>query len=430
MMTIFWLVVTLCGAPWFLRTAAATAQRSAAVVTGLDALIAENFSSLQGKTIGIITNHTGVDSRGRHIVDVLLKASNVHVAAVFGPEHGVRGQSEGGETIASQTDSSIHVPVYSLYGTTRKPTPEMLYGLQALVFDMQDVGTRFYTYISTMALAMEAAAEADIEFYVLDRPNPIGASVEGPVLEEAQRSFVGIHPLALRHGMTVGELASMFMGEGWIFPAQGAAPPGAQAQPHWDKLRIMRMHNWHHQMFFPETGLTWVAPSPNMISPQTALLYPGVGLLEATNVSEGRGTPRPFENIGAPWLKPAALLFALQKYAEGLAIDSVRFTPVDLPGVAMNPKFENQECRGLRFTVVEPRRFVAVRFGIALLCALQKNHPQEFVLNERGLARLSGVSWLRDIIIAGESPVAIWNKIETDSADFRQLRRKYLMYED
>jgi uncharacterized protein YbbC (DUF1343 family) len=385
---------------------------------------------LRGKTIGLVTNHTASDRHGRYIVDLFLRAKDVRLAALFAPEHGLRGRSAAGERIAMQNDSASGLPIYSLYGATRKPTVEMLRGLGALVFDMQDAGARFYTYISTMALALEAAAEADIEFYVLDRPNPLGGRVEGPVLEGRHRSFVGIHPIALRHGMTIGELARMFLGEKWHSSPQDSNNSALRARTHWSKLRIIPMQNWRHAMLFSETGLAWIAPSPNMTLPQTALLYPGMALLEATNFSEGRGTARPFEVMGAPWLNPALLMRELQNAAPGIVLDSTRFTPVDIPGKAMNPKFEGQECIGLELTLTEQHRFEPVRFGIALLCALQKTHPAEFSMNGQGLARLSGVDWLCDMIAAGESPAAIWQKVENDTQDFRRLRKKYLLYED
>ncbi len=406
-------------------------QHETVVRTGLDVIVAENFRIFRGKSLGIITNHTGVDSQGRHIVDLFSQAQGVRVAALFAPEHGIRGRREAGEKISTQTDSASRLQIYSLYGDTRKPTPEMLRGLEALVFDMQDAGARFYTYISTMSLAMEAAAEANIEFYVLDRPNPIGGRVEGPVLETKHRSFVGIHPLAQRHGMTIGELAQMFWKEGWIVPRRDTAnnsslPPQTQ----WSKLRIIRMQNWRHRLLFPETGLTWIAPSPNMISPQTALLYPGMGLLEATNFSEGRGTHQPFAVIGAPWLHTAALMTELQNRMPGIACDSTRFTPVAISGTAMNPKFESQECRGLRLTITDPARCESIRFGIALLCALQKIHAREFIINEAGMARLSGAGWLREMILSGDSAEKIWQRIESGAENFRRLRQKYLLYED
>lgn len=401
-----------------------------AVLCGLDVLSADHFRPLHGKAIGLITNHTGRDRQGRHIVDLILQTKKVRVAALFAPEHGFRGQEVGGDKIPNRLDAASRLPIYSLYGAVRKPTPEMLKGVEALVFDMQDAGARFYTYLSTMALALQAAAAADIEFYVLDRPNPLGGRVEGPLLEAQHRSFVGIHPIALRHGMTMGELAQMFLGEGWIFSLQDSNNSARPAQTHWQKLRIMRMQNWRPDMLFGETGLPWIAPSPNMTSPQAALLYPGMGLLEATNFSEGRGTPRPFEVIGAPWLNVKELMKELRDRVPEVACDSIRFTPIDIPGKALNPKFENQECRGLQFTLIDPPRLQAVKLGITLLCALQKIHPREFKIDAHSLARLSGTGWLTAMIMSGHEPENIWRKIETDAEAFRRLRQKYLLYEN
>lgn len=394
------------------------------MLTGLDVVVASDFSEFQGKRVGIITNQTGIDGEGRHIADLFHEKKSVELAALFGPEHGIRGDAEGGAKITTRIDPKTGVTVYSLYGKTRKPTPEMLQGLDALIFDIQDVGARFYTYISTMAMAMEAAAEAGIAFYVLDRPNPIGDIVEGPVLDPANRSFVGIHPIALRHGMTIGELAQMFNGEGWLKIGESDSPQKVQVD-----LHIIPMQGWHRNMLFDETGLPWISPSPNMASPATALLYPGIGLLEATNFSEGRGTDLPFEKIGAPWIDSRQLLAVLQNRVPGIYLRPIDFIPVDMPGKAMNPKFEATACYGLQLDVTEPHQFNSVAFGIHLLCALQRLYPQQFVINKKRLARMSGVSWVREMIHAGDEPESILQAIENEALAFHKLRKKYLLYE-
>ncbi|MDZ7291925.1 MAG: DUF1343 domain-containing protein [candidate division KSB1 bacterium] len=399
------------------------AQKKPVVMTGLDAVVANGFSDFHGKRVGIITNHTGIDRQRRHIADLFHEAGSVDLVALFGPEHGIRGDVEGGAKIATRVDPKTGVTVYSLYGETRKPTPEMLKNIDVLIFDIQDVGARFYTYISTMALAMEAAAEAGITFYVLDRPNPIGGIVEGPVLDPAHRSFVGIYPIALRHGMTIGELAQMFNGEGWL----KSGPPNKQESIEAD-LHVIPMQGWRHDMLFDDTGLPWISPSPNMTSPATALLYPGIGLLEATNFSEGRGTTSPFEKVGAPWIDSRQVIDKLQNRVPGIYLRPIDFIPVDLPGKVMNPKFEGIGCQGIQLDVTEPHTFQSVAFGIHLLCALQELYPKLFVINENGMARMSGQRWVRKMILAGEKPEAILQRLEKEVEAFRKVRQKYLMY--
>jgi len=398
-------------------------QTKKAVRTGLDIVVAGGFSEFKGKRVGLITNHTGVDRQGQHIADLFKHAEEVELVALFGPEHGVRGQAEAGAKIATGIDAKTGVKAYSLYGETRKPTPVMLQNIDILVFDIQDVGARFYTYISTMALAMEAAAEAKIPFYVLDRPNPIGDLVEGPVLDPAQRSFVGIHPIALRHGMTVGELAQIFNEEGWLTTGTKASPQTLKVD-----LHVVKMDGWQRDMMFEETGLPWISPSPNMTSLKTALVYPGMCLLEATNFSEGRGTNLPFEKIGAPWLDSKRLISKIQNRVSGVDLLPIDFIPIDIPGKAVNPKFEGTGCHGLQIEVTAPRTFQAVTFGMHLLCALQELYPKQFLIKENSMARLSGQSWVAKMISTGKNAEAILQRMEKEVEAFRELRKKYLLY--
>lgn len=388
------------------------------VKTGIDGLMEKKMALLQGQRVGVITNQTGVNSHGEHIADLLHQSRGVELKALFGPEHGIRGQVEGGEKIQTEVDAKTGVPIYSLYGKTRKPTPDMLKGLDWLIFDIQDVGARFYTYISTMSLAMEAAAEQGVKFMVLDRPNPItGTLVEGPVLDPQFRSFVGIHPIPLRHGMTVGELAHLFNEEGLL-------ANGIKAD-----LTVIKMENWRRNMWYEETGLPWIKPSPNMPTPHTALLYPGMALLEATNVSEGRGTSKPFENIGAPWIDADQLLKRLQSYAlPGISIQPTTFIPKDIPGVAMNPKYERQTCYGLLLKVTNPHVFKSVAFGIHLLCTLQQLYPDQFTMSEKGMTRMTGQAWIRQAILNGRTPESIIARWSSQLQKFLKIRKKYLLY--
>ncbi|MDZ7263306.1 MAG: DUF1343 domain-containing protein [candidate division KSB1 bacterium] len=386
---------------------------------GIDVLLDRELEVIQNQRVGLITNQTGVDANGTHVIDLLFRAPGVKLVALFAPEHGIRGDVEGGATINDQQDPQTGVPIFSIYGATNKPTPEMLAGVDVLVFDIQDVGTRFYTYISTMSLCMEAAAENNIHFVVLDRPNPItGAMVEGPVLEPEHASFVGIHPIALRHGMTIGELAQMFNEEGWL-------ANGVRCQ-----LTVIPLEHWDRQSWYPELGWRWIKPSPNMTSPTTALLYPGIGLLEACNVAEGRGTLRPFENIGAPWLDHNALAELLrQENIPGIKFDTTSFVPIDLPGMAMNPKYEGQRCHGLAFSITDPHRFPAVSFGLHLICAIKKLHPDKFAWKSpRSPLLMFGDDETPQAIDKGKSAREILQSWQAKLEAFKQLREKYLLY--
>jgi uncharacterized protein YbbC (DUF1343 family) len=280
---------------------------------GEEVLLNDRMDLLKGKRVGLITNPTGVDRSLKSIVDTFYHNKNIHLTALFGPEHGVRGSEDAGAYVPFYIDKKTHIPVYSLYGETKKPTPEMLKNVDVLVFDIQDVGTRFYTYIYTMAYAMQAAKENHIPFIVLDRPNPLGGTkVEGPVLDPKYSSFVGMYPIALRHGMTVGELAKYFNNEFNI---------GAD-------LTVVKMKGWKRNEYYDETPLQWVMPSPNMPTLDTALVYPGAALFEGTNVSEGRGTTRPFELIGAPYIDGDVLAQKLNELKlPGVVFRSANFTP-------------------------------------------------------------------------------------------------------
>ena len=282
------------------------------VLTGVDVLQGEQFKSLKGLRVGLITNHTGLTRDGKSTVQILNDAPEVNLKTLFSPEHGFAGKLDVSK-IGDSTDQKTGLKIFSLYGKTRTPTPESLQDLDVLVFDIQDVGARFYTYISTMGNAMRAAKQQGIRFVVLDRPNPINGMIfSGPVLDEGSQSFVGFHRIPVRHGMTAGELARMFNKEMKI---------GAD-------LQVIRMQNWKREMYYDETGLTWVNPSPNMRSLNEAVLYPGIGLLETTNLSVGRGTDTPFEWIGAPWLDGVQLARELNRSGlPGIRFVRVQFTP-------------------------------------------------------------------------------------------------------
>src|SRR4030042_2415857 len=379
------LVLILC-----MRSSQGGQTCSLKVRTGLDVLGEDGYNLLSGKRIGLITNHTAVNREGIHIVD-LFAIGDLQLAAIYSPEHGFRGNRD--EIIESE-ECGRDIPVYSLYGEKKKPDRAMLRGIDVLVFDIQDIGARFYTYLSTMVLAMEAAAEQGIPFLVLDRPNPItGLCVQGPVLDLSCRSFVGIGPVPVRHGMSIGELARRCNGEGWL-------ADGVQCE-----LMVIGMQGWKRGYWFDETGLPWVATSPNMPDLETAVVYPGLCLLEAAPVSEGRGTEHPFLWFGAPWIDAGRVAAALSHpFSEGIFFRPVSFTPVDIPGKVMNPKFRGEPCRGLEIHVNNRDVFESVSFGILLLCTLRDLYPEDFRMeagNRDHLNGLAGDSRITDALVSG-----------------------------
>jgi uncharacterized protein YbbC (DUF1343 family)/CubicO group peptidase (beta-lactamase class C family) len=390
--------VTLTGYNETLAGAGARRQigRTGATLTGLDVLVAQKFSPLQGKRVGLITNHTGVDRLGRRNV-ALMRAAGVQVVALFSPEHGIEGR-EDHPGLPDATDPASGIQVFSLYGQTLRPTPEMLPGIDALVFDIQDVGARFYTYETTMAYAMEAAAKAGVPFYVLDRPNPItGTHVEGPLLDPANQSFVGYFPgLPVRHGMTMGELARLFNAENKI----GAA------------LTVVGMQDWNRGDWFDETGLPWIDPSPNMRSLNAATLYPGLCLLESSKgYSVGRGTDSPFEQIGADFIGGGELAAYLNRR--------------EIPGVRVYPTHVGA-VEGVRFVIVNRESLDSTRLGLEVAAAIGKLYPGKLDLSLNKL--LIGSAEAIRQLQAGDDPRTIQQGFQDAVAAFVKLREPYLLY--
>lgn len=373
------------------------------VQTGVEVLAASGFAPLAGKNVGIITNHTGIDAAGRSTISLLCRAPGVKVRAVFSPEHGLTGELD--EKVASGLDPATGLPVYSLYGDTKRPTAGMLKGLDALVYDIQDVGARFYTYITTMAYAMEAAAAAGLDFYVLDRPNPINAAVvQGPVMDRAMKSFIGYFPLPVRYGMTAGELARLFNFESAI---------GA-------RLHVIEMQGYRRQAWFDETGLPWVNPSPNIRSLTQAILYPGVALVESANVSVGRGTATPFEVVGAPWVSAERLAAHLNRRN----IAGVAFAPATF--VPRTSRFCRKRCEGVRLRVTDRDLLDAPALGLELAAALYRLHPGEFDI-DRTLAMI-GAPEVLQAIKSGKDPQEISQRWQLRLAEFLRIRARYLLY--
>ena len=328
------------------------------VHSGLDMASRDNFSMFKGKRVGIATNHTALSAKGEHIVD-LIHDAGIEVTAIFGPEHGFRGIEDAGELVKDGIDTKTGAPIYSLYGKTHKPTADMLKNVDVLIFDIQDIGARFYTYISTMGYIMEAGAENGIPVYIFDRPNPIGRLAEGPIVEQEFYSGVGRYPIPLRHGLTVGELAMMLKQEGWI--------------PHTDKLElhVVECKGWNSDKPYTNAKQTWINPSPNIRNVNEALVYPGTCLFEATNFSEGRGSEKPFEWVGAPYVDSEELVKALQDLQiPGIKIEGISFTPTCPPDAYYKPKYNGVLCHGVALTVTDPVNFRSLEFGVHLIDVL------------------------------------------------------------
>lgn len=388
-------------------------EQDATLELGVDVLLNEHLDDLDGKNVGLITNPTGVDQNLNSIVDFLNQNDKVNLVALYGPEHGVRGGAQAGEKVDYYTDERTGLPVYSLYGDTKKPTPEMLEDVDVLLFDIQDVGARFYTYIYTMAYAMEAVAENDIEMMVLDRPNPIsGGNVQGPVLDEDYASFVGMYPIPLQHGMTVGELAKLFNEEFNI---------------HAD-LKVVKMRGWDRSMYYDDSTLPWVMPSPNMPTLDSAIVYPGVALLEGTNISEGRGTTKPFELIGAPFIDGEDLAENLSEAdLPGVRFRSAYFTPE-------SSKHAGELSGGVEIYVTDRDNYESVRTGLTIVKAVHDMYPDDFQFRTEDSSGISffdqliGNGWVRKKIEEGASVEEITNEWETELDDFKETRREYLLY--
>ncbi|CAN7280796.1 DUF1343 domain-containing protein [Peribacillus frigoritolerans] len=378
------------------------------VSPGIEVLLKDEKNVLSGKKVGLITNPTGIDSKLTSIVDLLHDDPDINLTALFGPEHGVRGDAQAGASVEYYVDEKTGLPVYSLYGKTKKPTPEMLKDVEVLVFDIQDVGTRYYTYIYTMAYAMEAAKENDIPFIVLDRPNPQGGeSVDGPVLEPEFSSFVGLYPIPLKHGMTVGELATFFNKEYKI---------GAD-------LKVIKMKGWKRDMDYDDTGLPFVLPSPNMPTVSTTFVYPATGLIEGTNVSEGRGTTKPFELIGAPYINSDELAGKLNALRlPGVKFRAASFTPTF-------SKHAGKLSHGVEIYITDREEFKAVPTGLHIIKTIQDLYPGDFeFLAANNFNLLIGNGWIMSRIKEGSTVNEILKEYQVRQDAFKKVRKNYLLY--
>jgi uncharacterized protein YbbC (DUF1343 family) len=393
---------TLTPVPTSSATPAATP-----VLAGIDVLMRDRLELLRGRRLGLVTNPTGRARDGRSTIDVLHADASWRLVALFSPEHGIRGEAEAGQSVDSSVDQQTGLPIYSLYGDTTRPTDAMLSGVETLVYDIQDVGTRTYTYISTLLEVMHACAQRGLPVVVLDRPNPIGGDqVEGNVLDPRFASFVGPAPIAMRYGLTIGELGQFFNAELGV---------GAD-------LTVVPLQGWRRSMWFDQTGLSWVNPSPNIRSVTAAALYPGMVLVEGTNLSEGRGTARPFEWVGAPWLDSQALADALN--ARGLP--GVRFSSSDL--TPDSSKFAGQVCHGVATSVTERVELRPMELGVSLIAAAMHVAGGRVQLTTDAFDRLAGTDQLRKALETArpvEEIVAAW---QPELDQFRARRDKYLLY--
>ena len=419
-----------------------TNKTSAIVKTGLDVLLENHLDKLYGKRIALITNHSGIDKNGiSNIVQLYTKTTvkletiftperdvnqqgisngtekqnHTQIEKIFTPEHGFTGNIPDGEYVDNDSIHSELPPVISLYGKTRKPTHEMLSNIDIIIYDIQDIGVRFYTYISTLGLVMEAAGEANIPVIVLDRPNPIGGHIDGPILDENHKSFIGKYPIPIQYGMTVGELAKMIIGEKMIEPTP--------------ELTIILMENYNRNLYYDQTYLPWTNPSPNIPDLETAIIYPGFCLFEATNVSEGRGTYSPFKQIGAPWIDANSLTNLLNKQnLPGVIFNPIQFTPKSIPTMSKYPKFENQNCNGIEISITNRDIYKSILTGVASLWAINKLYPDSLVIHKESLGRLWGSDKLYIQLQEGKTPSEIINSYQTELEQFLQIQEKYLIY--
>lgn len=404
------------------------------VKTGLDILFEKNLDKISGKNIALVTNHSGRNKDSISNMEMFLSNKNVHLDKILTPEHGFTGNLPDGTKIEYGSSNTKYpqiinlfesqennlpdnnfTKIISLYGNNRKPTGEMLYGIDLIIYDIQDIGARFYTYISTMGLVMESAAEANIPVMVLDRPNPISHKIEGPLLDVNYKSFVGKYPIPIRYGMTVGELASTIIGENMIDPIP--------------ELIVIPMANYNNKYYYNETYLPWTKPSPNIPDLETAIIYPGACLIEATNVSEGRGTYLPFKQIGAPWISAKELLELLNKQnLKGVNFKQIEFTPIPISDMSKYPKFENEKCYGFEINITNRDAYQSVLTGVTVLWSLNKLYPDKLKINQESLSRLWGSDSLYQQLMDNENPHKIIQSYQVELNQFSKIRDKYLIY--
>ena len=361
------------------------------VKTGLDILLNEKIDILKNKSIALVTNHTGIDHNGIPNYRRLMAIDNVKIKVIFSPEHGLFGEASDGKKVIYKKEENDLPKIISLYGKIRKPTNEMLSGVDIIIYDIQDIGSRFYTYITTLGLVMEAAGQKKIPVLVLDRPNPIrGDIIEGPILDTNFRTFVGYYPIPIRYGGTIGDLAQKIIKEKWITPLP--------------ELKIIPLKGWRKRNWFDETDLIWTPPSPNIPDLETAIIYPGMCLIEGTNISEGRGTEKPFKWIGSPWIDGKVLSQKLNKLGmPGVVFIPRSFTPKSIPGKSENPKHKGKKCSGVEIQIINRNIYSSVNTGIIMLFTLYELDKEKIKFHEKHLNRLWGSDILLKSILSGQT---------------------------
>ncbi len=381
---------------------------------GSEIFIQTLLSQLDQKKLGLVCNQTSVLPDGKSLIEALLE-KGIQVEAVFTPEHGFKGKWEAGAEV--QDSLWDRIKIFSLYGKTKKPTQEQTQSIDAFVYDIQDVGTRFYTYITTLKYVMEAAADFGKAVYVLDRPNPAGGHiVEGPILRSAYESFIGATPIPVRYGLTVGELALMMKGEGWV-PSQV-------------ELHVIRMTGWSRRYFWKDTGLRWIPTSPNIPFSETAIIFPGTGLLGTLTINQGLGTLNPFLQFGTPWFDPKAIIQKLGGgTGYGVELEPLIYTPMSLPGKTLHPPYENRPCQGINVRIVQKDKFFSLHFTLALIKAIREIHPNKIRLHRDSLNQMFGNDLLERYIKGTLIYADLLKEMEKDEKAFLQMRQKYLLYD-
>mgnify|MGYP001039594768 CR=1 FL=1 len=407
----FFILFTL---PYFLQSERKFELDKSRVRPGNENFLKSFPLELHNKRLGLVINHTSVLPDGKHLVKSLLN-KEVAVNAIFSPEHGFQGIKEGGIEVEDSRFESIKI--YSLYGKIRKPTEEQMRDIDAFVYDIQDVGTRFYTYITTLKLIIEAAEDANIPVYILDRPNPVGGMiVEGYLLQPEYESFIGACPIPVRYGLTVGELALMMRGEGWV-------PRNAD-------IHVIKMSNWKRNYFWKDTGLPWIPPSPNIPTRETAVIYPGTGLLGALRINQGVGTSYPFLQIGAPWMDAEAVVNAMDWERQySVKLEPLLFTPHSVPGKVLHPSYENKVCRGIRVHIIKEEKFHSLRFSLEIIKILKEKYKDRIHLYSEGMNLMFGNDLLSKYINDKVSYHDLLENMRKDERLFLKKRKKYLMYD-
>ena len=382
------------------------------VKLGLDILLDEKIQLIKNKNIGLVTNNSGRDFKGTSNYERLMRTKDVTLKIIFSPEHGLFGEAAAGEKVNYDGQIKTLPKVVSLYGKNRKPTDIQLEGLDIIIYDIQDIGARFYTYISTLGLVMESAAKSNIKVLVLDRPNPLtGNKIEGPTLDLKYQTFVGYYPIPTRYGLTVGELALMINNEKWI-----------EYQP---ELEIVKMRGWTKDLWYDETKLPWTKPSPNIPDLNTAIIYPGVCLLEATNVSEGRGTQKPFKKFGAPWINKQEISQELNNLnLPGVVFKPITFIPTPIKGMSNNPKYKNQVCHGAEIILTDRDKFLSVATGMNIIKIISKKYPSKLKIKNSGMNRLWG-----NAEFLNQLQTKDLNQFSIPIQNYNQIAKKYFLYE-